>query len=90
MLRLVWSGSGRGQLNPPCSVAVDLQGCIFVAEYAHHRIQVFDSDGSAACQFGTFGAADGQLRSPCGVAVDWAGHLLVAESHFGNVRVQAL
>src|ERR1700676_4908847 len=37
-------GSGTGQFNTPHSLAIDLQGNVYVADTGNHRIQVFDSD----------------------------------------------
>jgi DNA-binding beta-propeller fold protein YncE len=44
-------GSEPGQLNTPHSIAVDLQGNVYVADRGNRRIQVFDGDGKFVRQF---------------------------------------
>jgi DNA-binding beta-propeller fold protein YncE len=44
-------GSEPGQLNVPHSIAVDLQGNVYVADRGNRRIQVFDGDGKFVRQF---------------------------------------
>ena len=40
------AGSGNGQLNSPCGMAVDSAGDIWVADTGNDRIEEFDSSGN--------------------------------------------
>jgi DNA-binding beta-propeller fold protein YncE len=60
-----------------------------VADYANHRIQIFDPQGEFIAKFGEGGSADGQLSGPEGVGVDKeSGAVYVADT--GNNRIQLL
>ena len=39
------SGSDDGQFNRPTGVTVDRDGDIYVADWANHRVQMFNSSG---------------------------------------------
>ncbi len=49
-------GSGPGQFNIPHSLAIDLQGNVYVADTENKRIQVFDPDGNFKSQIENVGA----------------------------------
>ncbi|XP_031560828.1 E3 ubiquitin-protein ligase TRIM71-like, partial [Actinia tenebrosa] len=56
-------GSGRGQLNAPCSIAVSDNGEIAIAEWGNHRIQIFSLEENYLRKFGREGTRqDGKGR----------------------------
>jgi len=80
-------GSGRGQLNISCGLAIDrARGRIIVADAGNNRIQIFDSKGSPLSAFGSKGSGERQFDRPWSVAVDEAGNFAVAD--FDNHRIQ--
>lgn len=42
---------------------------IFVADWANHRVQVFDSEGNYDSSVGTLGTGDGQFNGPNGLVI---------------------
>lgn len=80
-----WAGSKPGTLYLPCSVAVRGDGSIVVAD-CNHRVQVFQTDGTFLCAWGSYGYATGQFKCMAGLAVSRAGLVLVGD-HV-NPRVQ--
>src|SRR5512139_1783037 len=83
-----WGGEGvgGGQFNNPLGVAVDSQGHIYVADYANHRVQKFDSSGGFLLAWGTYGVGSGQFSYPQGIAIDGEDRVYVSEG--GNHRIQ--
>ena len=63
-------GSGLGQLNAPCGVAVDAKANILVADCNNHRIQKFTSRGQFLQVVGSKGKRRLQFKSPKGIAVN--------------------
>jgi len=80
------AGAGNGQFESPYSVAVDVAGNVYVADYSNYRVQKFDSSGTFLSKWGTLGSGDGQFKSVFGVAVDAMGNVYVADQN--NHRVQ--
>ena len=78
-------GSGRGQLNNPRSVTVDLYGFISVAD-DNHRVSIFNKDGNFICYFGSKGSGNGKFIFPCGIAISPNGNIYVSDAN--NERVQ--
>jgi sugar lactone lactonase YvrE len=76
-------GSGDGEFAFPRGITVlGSSGEVAVADYANHRVQIFDSEGKYKYkrQFGTEGTeADGQVYLPSGLASDAHGNLLVVD-----------
>ena len=72
-------GTGRGQLNRPYGVAVDLYGFIFVAETINHRVSIFNKDGNFVHCFGSYGSAISQFQHPRGIAVSANGNIYVSD-----------
>ena len=66
--------------------AVDGQGRVYVADYANHRIQVFDASGSLLLGWGREGSGPGEFRLTGGIAVDRRGQVYVSD--IGNRRIQ--
>ena len=72
-------GSGPGQFNDPCGIAVGPSGLVFVADTWNGRVQVFDDKGVWLREWG------GGFFGPRGIAVDPGGTVFVADT--GNGRV---
>ena len=79
----------------PSDVAIDGDGCLFVADTNNHRIRKVDPNGkvSTVAGSGTKGfqdcaSADAQFKRPSGVAIDGDGCLFVADK--GNNRIRKL
>src|SRR4051812_5879710 len=66
-------------LEGPCGAAVDSHGDLYVSDYYHDKIQVFDSVGNFITQISGVDPLDG----PCGLAVDAAGRIYVNAYHRG-------
>ena len=79
-------GSGRGQLNRPSSVTVDLSGFIMVTEETNHRVSIFGKDGVFIHCFGSRGSSAGQFSFPRGIACSPNGSVYVSDSD--NKRIQ--
>ncbi|NND01187.1 MAG: hypothetical protein HKN91_00230, partial [Acidimicrobiia bacterium] len=82
------SGSGNGQFNDPCGVAISDVNEVFVLDTENDRIQVFDINGNYLRQWGSNGSGSGQFDFFCsgaGLAVD-GGEVFVADS--ANDRIQ--
>ena len=64
----IWGtqGTGEGQFNDPCGVAVDHGGNVYIPDRGNHRVQTFTSNGTYITQFGS-----SQVTwSPRAIAVD--------------------
>ena len=79
----------------PCSVAVDADGNIFVAEKQNNRIRKISTTGmvTTVAGNGNAGKTDGtgteaQFRTPFGVTIDATGNIYVADS--GNHRIRKI
>jgi DNA-binding beta-propeller fold protein YncE len=69
-------------------VAVDYRDRVYVADWANHRLQVFDRAGRFLARWGRPGDGPGEFDLPAAVAVDGRGRVYVADS--GNARIQVL
>lgn len=69
----------------PFGIAVDMHGCLVVAEYGLHRVSIYDS-GKRTSTFGCHGSGDGEFINPRGIAVDSDGNIFVSDE--GNNRLQ--
>lgn len=69
----------------PFGIAVDMHGCLVVAEYGLHRVSIYDS-GKRISTFGCRGSGNGEFINPRGVAVDGDGNIFISD--VGNNRVQ--
>ena len=79
-------GSGRGQLNTPYGLTIDLNGFIIVADTRNHRVSIFEINGNCIHCFGSNGSADGQFSNPCGIALSPNGSIYVSDGI--NKRIQ--
>jgi sugar lactone lactonase YvrE len=78
-----------GRIDAAAGVAVDEDGGIYVADFYHHRIQVFAADGAYLRQWGANGSGPGELNYPTDVAVAAGGSLVVADAYNHRVQVFA-
>ncbi len=72
-----------GYLNGPCGVAVDSGGLLYVSDYYHHAIDIFDFDNSP---YVTQVANVDPLGGPCGIALDSSDRLFVNNYHRNITR----
>jgi sugar lactone lactonase YvrE len=79
----------------PTSIAVDVTGNLFIADFDNERIRKVTSSGSISTLAGTgergFSGdggpgTDAELRDPFGVAVDAAGNVFIADASNNRVR----
>jgi DNA-binding beta-propeller fold protein YncE len=86
--RQVLSGPAGEPFNMPSDAAVGPSGDLYVLDGVHHRVVVFDAEGTMKFQFGSQGSGLGQFLFPLGIAAGPDGKIYVADS--GNHRVQIL
>ena len=87
-------GTGVGaSFNAPNSVAVDVNGTVYVADQFNHRIRKVTSAGvvTTLAGNGTAGFVNGngttaQFNNPIGIAVDGSGNVYVADAENHRVR----
>ncbi len=80
-------GSGDTPFKMPSDCAVGPAGQLYVLDGVHHRIVVFDANGTYLSQFGEPGTKVGQLHYPLGITTAPDGTVYVADS--GNHRIQS-
>ncbi len=71
-------------LKEPRDAAVDGQGRLWVADFGHSRLRLYDADGGYLGGWGGRGDGDYQLRELCGVAIR-GNDLYVADTWNGRV-----
>ncbi len=83
-----WGGEGvnRGEFRYPATVAVGIDGRVYVVDVLNTRVQVRDPDGSFYT-VGEWGVLPGQLFRPKGVALDRRGRVYVSDSYLDVVQV---
>ena len=82
-------GSGQGEFNDPCGLAVDGEGNVLVADRGNHRIQKFTVEGQFLAAVGTEGNGSLQFSYPTGVAYNIKNRMVYVVD-WGNCRVQVL
>ena len=82
-------GSGLGQFNTACGVAVDDKWNILVADDANHRIQKFTPEGQFLKAVGAFGKRPLQFNWPTYIAFN-ASNKKFYVTEWSNHRVQVL
>ena len=80
-------GTGPGQFDGPCGVAISSGGDIVVCDRCNHRVQVFHSDGTFVRQWGSKGTALGQFQYPCSAAVSSSDEVFVADIDSHRIQV---
>jgi DNA-binding beta-propeller fold protein YncE len=78
-------GEGDGQFDGQNDVDYN-NGKVYVADYANHRIQIFDPEGNFITKFGDGGEGDGQFHKASAMSMDSQGNIYVADQF--NFRIQ--
>ena len=73
------SGSGDGEFNLPCGIAVDDSGYVYVVDAGNARVQKFNAEGELVAKWGSPGTGDGEFLNPRGIAVDPLRYVYVAD-----------
>jgi tripartite motif-containing protein 71 len=79
LLQIGKPGFGKGELNLPQDLAIDLDGGLLVVEAGNHRLQKFDSRGKSVAIFPGPRQRE-RLSSPAGVTIDAQGNIYLADS----------
>jgi hypothetical protein len=74
-----WNDS-NDRLNNPDDIAIDTNGRVYVASRWHHRVQIYNPDGS-------YHATVGNLNCPGGVGIAPNGYLYVADTCDHRVKI---
>ena len=83
----MWGSFGKGNGRFDGQNDVDaLNGRIYVADYANHRIQVFDTKGNYLTKWGTYGEEKGQIHKASALSVALSGKIYLADQF--NYRIQ--
>ena len=77
------AGSGD---NPQGSIAVGLDGKVYVSDSDNHRVQVFTADGTFVRTFGSFGEKLGQFTIPFDLNADADGNVYVLDDSAQNLQ----
>ena len=72
-------------LREPRGIAVDARGRVWVADFGHSRLRVFDADGGHLGGWGGRGSGEYGFRELCGVAIE-GDALYVADTWNGRVQ----
>lgn len=73
------TGYAPGEFRMTHSIAMDLEGRIFVADRGNNRIQIFDQEGKFLAQWTQFGR-------PSGITFDEKGQIIVPDSESDNLQ----
>jgi DNA-binding beta-propeller fold protein YncE len=72
--------------GPPCGIALDASGNLYVVDTNNHGVEKLDASGHLLFRWGSLGAGPGQFKNPAGVAVDVNGNIFVTDTY--NHRIQ--
>ena len=79
-------GSGDGEFQRPCGLAIDKTGHLLVCDFNSNRIQVLTLEGDFVTKFGKYGKKMGEMKGPNYISVLKSGHFVVCE--YKNNRLQ--
>jgi sugar lactone lactonase YvrE len=83
----MWGSFGKGNGRFDGQNDVDpFKGRIYVADYANHRIQVFDTKGNYLTKWGTYGEENGQIHKASALTVVPSGNIYLSDQF--NYRIQ--
>jgi sugar lactone lactonase YvrE len=83
----MWGSFGKGNGRFDGQNDVDpFNGRVYVADYANHRIQVFDTKGNYITKWGTYGEENGQIHKASALTVVPSGNIYLSDQF--NYRVQ--
>ena len=84
-------GSGEGQLYHPEMITLDMNSSdvheVYIADRYHHKIQVFDTNGTFKRSIGGHGNQDHQLNEATGVAIGPDNLLYISSKNNHKVKV---
>ena len=83
----MWGSFGKGNGRFDGQNDVDaLKGHVYVADYANHRIQVFDTKGNYLIKWGTYGDENGQIHKASALSIVPSGNIYLSDQF--NYRIQ--
>ncbi|HEX6378553.1 MAG TPA: 6-bladed beta-propeller [Nitrososphaeraceae archaeon] len=83
----MWGSFGKGNGRFDGQNDVDpFNGRVYVADYANHRIQVFDTKGNYITKWGTYGEENGQIHKASALTVEPSGNIYLSDQF--NYRIQ--
>ena len=83
----MWGSFGKGNGRFDGQNDVDpFNGRVYVADYANHRIQVFDTKGNYITKWGTYGEENGQIHKASALTVVPSGNIYLSDQF--NYRIQ--
>jgi sugar lactone lactonase YvrE len=83
----MWGSFGKGNGRFDGQNDVDaLNGRVYVADYANHRIQVFDTKGNYLTKWGTYGEENGQIHKASALSIVPSGKIYLSDQF--NYRIQ--
>ena len=83
----MWGSFGKGNGRFDGQNDVDpFNGRVYVADYANHRIQVFDTHGNYITKWGTYGEENGQIHKASALTVVPSGNIYLSDQF--NYRIQ--
>jgi sugar lactone lactonase YvrE len=83
----MWGSFGKGNGRFDGQNDVDaFKGRVYVADYANHRIQVFDTKGNYLTKWGTYGEENGQIHKASALTVVPSGNIYLSDQF--NYRIQ--
>ncbi len=84
--KTILAGPEGDPFDMPSDAAVGPDGDLYILDGVHHRVVVYDPEGTFQFQFGSYGTKLGQLHFPLGITASPDARIYVADS--GNRRVQ--